>query len=79
MIRTQLPIPRAFLALQDIASSRAADGWATAAFALTWIAAARMVQSGNVPGVDKVEELAGQPAWSQVERAGLAIDALDRV
>ena len=79
MIRTQLPIPRAFLALQDIASSRAADGWATAAFALTWIAAARMVQSGNVTGVDKVEELVGEPAWSQVERAGLAIDALDRV
>lgn len=79
MIRTQLPIPRAFLALLDIASSRAADGWATVAFALTWIAAARMVQSGNVPGVDKVEELAGEAAWSYVERAGLAIEALERV
>lgn len=79
MIHKQLPIPRAFLALRDIAYSRAADGWATVAFALTWIAAARMVQSGNVPGVDKVEELAGEMAWSQIERAGLAIDALERV
>lgn len=79
MIHTQLPIPRAFLALQDIAHSRAADGWATVAFALTWIAAARMVQSGNVPGVDKVEELADEAVWSHVERAGLATDALERV
>lgn len=79
MIHTQLPIPRAFLALQNIARSQAADSWATVAFALTWIAAARMVQSGNVPGVDKVDELAGETAWSQVEHAGLAIDALDRV
>lgn len=79
MIRTQLPIPRAFVALQHIAQSRAADGWASVAFALTWIAAARMVHSGNVPGVGKVEELAGEAAWERVARAGLAVDALERV
>lgn len=79
MIHTQLPIPRAFLALQNIATLRAADNWAAVSFALTWIAAARMVQSGNVPSVGKVEELANEEAWGQVERAGLAIDALERV
>lgn len=38
-----------------------------------------MVQSGNVPGLDKVDELAGEEAWAQVERAGLPVDALERV
>lgn len=79
MIRTQLPIPRAFMALQDIASLRATNGWSSVAFVLTWLAAARMVQSGNVSGVDKVDELAGEAAWAQVEQAGLATDAIERV
>lgn len=76
MIRTELPIPRAFRALQDAVRSQGISQDEALAFALTWIAAARMVQSGHVPELSKSQDLATEEAWVFVEHAGLPLHGL---
>lgn len=77
MIRTELPIPRAFRALLD-AFRHHGIGSNAITFALTWLAAARMVLTGNVPGASSLDDLGTEAGWSAVERAGLPLHGVDR-
>jgi len=77
MIRTELPIPRAFRALLDAFRSHGVGSNAIT-FALTWLAAARMVMTGNVPGVGSVDDLGTEAGWEAVERAGLPLFGVNR-
>ena len=67
MIRTELPIPRAFRALLD-AFRHHGIGSNAITFALTWLAAARMVLTGNVPGVSSLDDLGTEAGWNAVDR-----------
>lgn len=77
MLRNELPLPRAFQALTQLASSqgdRAADA---ILFALTWLAAARMVLARQVD-TPHLEDLASQSGWAAVEQAGLPLQGTMR-
>lgn len=73
MPHTELPLPHAFRALQDIAQSENLGLDDALTFPLTWFAAARMVHTGHVPGVSKVDELVLPGTWSAVAKAGLPL------
>lgn len=77
MIRTGLPIPRVFRALLDAFRDHSVGSNAIT-FALTWLAAARMVVKGNVPGVTSVDELGTEAGWKAVELAGLPLQGVIR-
>lgn len=77
MIRTELPIPRAFRALLD-AFRHHGIGSNAITFVLTWLAAARMVLTGNVPGISSLDDLGTEAGWNAVERAGLPLHGVDR-
>ncbi|MFZ7338289.1 N-6 DNA methylase, partial [Comamonas jiangduensis] len=68
----------AFFSLLDTyrASGHASN---SIAFALTWLAGARMVITGNVPGVQSVEELGNEAGWRALEAADLPLYGLHRV
>lgn len=78
MIRTELPIPRAFLNLLDAYRAYGHDSNALT-FALTWLAAGRMVVTGNVPAVQSVEALATEAGWKAMEDAGLPLHGMHRL
>lgn len=78
MIRTELPIPRAFSSLLDVYRNYGHDSNAIS-FALTWLAGARMVVTGNVPGVQSVDELSTETAWKCLEAAGLPLHGVNRL
>lgn len=73
MPHTELPLPHAFRALQDIVQSESLGPDDALTFPLTWLAAARMVHTGHVPGVSKVDALVLPGTWSAVEKAGLPL------
>lgn len=83
-MHTELPIPQAFRALQLLAQSSAprlsrvgpAD---EITFALTWLAAARMVLKGAVPGAASLDDLAMPEGWQVLGKAGLDWAAVNRV
>jgi len=77
MIRTELPIPRAFRALMDAARQDAGNSDALT-FALTWLAAARMVLTGQIPGALYVDDLGTEAGWKAVEQAGLPLYGINR-
>lgn len=77
MIRTELPIPRAFRALLDAFRHHGISSNAIT-FALTWLAAARMVLTGNVPGVASLDDLGTEAGWNAVEQAGLPMYGVNR-
>lgn len=73
MIRTELPIPRAFHALAEAVRVTGLGYGDSLAFALSWLAAARMVLTGNVPGLKAVDDLGTPEAWKAVAEAGLPV------
>lgn len=72
MIRAELPIPRALNALQALSGPRT-DSEDALMLLLVWMAAARMIQAGNVLGVSRIDDLATQEAWVLIEQAGLPL------
>lgn len=78
MIRTESPATRAYWQLAELArTDRASD--MPQLFALTWLAAGRMVTAGEVPGVSKVDELAAPLAWKPLLEAGFPAEAHDAI
>lgn len=78
MIRTELPIPRALGALQGAVRKHGAADAEALTFALTWMAAAKMVLKGQVPGLDTTEDLATEAGWNAIEKAGLPLHGTKR-
>ena len=78
MMRTELPIPRAFRALQDVVYPLRINETEALTFTLTWVAAARMVQAGHVSGLSKPDDLNTEQAWTAVEQAGLPVHGFKR-
>lgn len=73
MYTNQLPIPRAFFALLDVTRGYLSPEKAMT-FALTWLAAARMVNAGTVIGVSSIGDLANLESWQMLKAQGLPID-----
>ena len=78
MIRTELPIPRAFRALLVAVRIAGLSQSDALTFALSWLAAARMVLTGNVPGVTSVDDLGTPEGWKAVADAGLPVHPVIR-
>lgn len=76
MLKTELPLPRAFRALTKLATAQGDRQGDAITFALTWLAAARMVLSKQVP--THLDALATQSGWSAVEQAGLPLQGTMR-
>lgn len=78
MIRTESSATRAYWQLTELArGDRTAD--MLHLFALTWLAAGRMVTAGQARGISKVDELADPLAWKPLLEAGFPADAHDAV
>ena len=73
MYTNQLPIPRAFSALIDVTRDFLSPEKAMT-FAMTWLAAARMVSAGTVSGMSSISDLANQESWQMLKSRGLPID-----
>lgn len=76
MLRNDLPLQRAFQALTKLATSKGDRQGDAITFALTWLAAARMVLARQVP--THLDALASQNGWSAVEQAGLPLQGTMR-
>ena len=72
MLRTELPLPRAFRALTTLIAYQGDRQGDAIKFALTWLAAARMVVTGQVPEAT-LDSLATQKGWAALEQAGLPL------
>ena len=75
MYQSNLPLPRAYKALIDttlgvLSFSKAGQ------FALTWIAAARMVALGTVPELTNMADLNAHSSWIKLQKAGLPVDGM---
>lgn len=73
MYQNQFPIPRAYAALVNVNRGFLSDERGRA-YALSWLAAARMVILGTVPGVRAVQDLANEDSWQRLSQAGLPIE-----
>lgn len=69
MIRTELPIPRAFRALLEAVRIAGLSQSDALTFALSWLAAARAWCPGNVPGAASVDDLGTPEGWKAVADA----------
>lgn len=78
MIRTELPIPRAFRALLEAVRIAGLSQSDALTFALSWLAAARMVLMGNVPGAASVDDLGTPEGWKAVADASLPVHPVIR-
>lgn len=78
MIRTQSPATRAYRQLADLARSDS-SGDLHQLFALTWLAAGRMVVTGQVKGVSNVGELIDPRVWKALREAGFPSEAHDAI
>lgn len=75
MYQLQLPIPRAYNALLKIASSiHSPTGMRQ--FALTWLAAARMIILCKVSGLESLDELSTQESWGLLQAEGLPVEGM---
>ncbi|MYZ52120.1 hypothetical protein [Malikia spinosa] len=77
MLKTELPIPRAFRGLLSLASLPGARESEAITFALTWLAAARMVLTRQVPGAT-LDSLMTPAGWEAVAQAGLPLPLTQR-
>lgn len=76
MTRTESPSTRAYWQLTELArNDRAGD--MLQLFALTWLAAGRMVMAGQAQGISKVDELVDPLAWSPLLQSGFPVEAHD--
>ncbi|WP_446325863.1 N-6 DNA methylase [Burkholderia pseudomallei] len=77
MARTESPATRAYWQLVDLARL---DGASDAQlFALTWLAAARMVAVRGVHGISTVDQLTELQAWKELQEAGFPLEAYDLI
>lgn len=77
MTKDETPAARAYRALNDLAW---AEGQSEPRlFALTWLAAGRMVAIGHAPKIAAVDQLASSEAWGHLVAAGFPLEALDLV
>lgn len=77
MTKDETPAARAYRALNDLAW---AEGQSEPRlFALTWLAAGRMVATGTAPKIEAVDQLASSEAWGHLVSAGFPLEALDLV
>lgn len=77
MMRTDTPVTRAFWRLTDLARDEGA--WQANRFALAWLAAGRMVSTGNAPAIISIDKLADLAVWSVLAEAGFPSDGLDAI
>lgn len=76
MMRFESPAARAFFQLVDLASKDAyGDAWL---FALSWLAAGRMVIAGNVNVAATIHHLAELDTWKALVDAGYPPEGMDR-
>lgn len=75
MTKDETPAARAFRTLYDLA--RDEGQIEPKQFALTWLAAGRMVATGTAPEIATVDQLAGSEAWGHLVAAGFPLEALD--
>jgi len=78
MIRTESPANRAYWHLADLVRSDS-SGDLHQLFALTWLAAGRMVAAGHVKGVSNVGELVDPAIWKALREAGFPSEAHDAI
>ncbi|MEX3944355.1 N-6 DNA methylase [Paraburkholderia sp. BR10937] len=75
MVQLELPVPRAYFRLLDVA--RGSMHFSSARlYALTWLAAARMFALGAVPGLKSLNDLTIEEGWRALEDAGLPGEAV---
>lgn len=77
MARIESPATRAYWQLADLARREGVGD--TQLFALTWLAAGRMVTVQHVPGIGAVDELAEPSAWKLLLEAGFPAEAFDPI
>lgn len=77
MTKEDTPVARAYRALTDLA--RAEGRSESRFFALTWLAAGRMVATGTAPKNTTVDQLAKSEAWGHLVESGFPLGALDVV
>ena len=77
-MKTGLPVPRALFKLVDIVLEEQIIEAQALNFALTWLAAARMVVTSAVPGLSQIVSLADEAGWAAVAQAGLPIGNVHR-
>lgn len=76
-MRNESPTSRAFWKLTELARL---EGLGDAKlFALTWLAAGRMVTAERVPTVATIDQLADLETWKALFEAGLPYEALDHI
>lgn len=75
MSKVESPATRAYWQLADLA--REAGDPDGQLFALTWLAAARMIATKNTPALESVDALVEPDSWKQVVEAGLPAEAVD--
>lgn len=77
MVRNESPATHAYWQLAELARL---DGIGDAQlFALTWLAAGRMVTMGKAQGISNVDELAEPQAWNGLLESGLPMEAYDLI
>lgn len=77
MAKTESPATRAYWQLADLAR---VDGLGDAQlFALTWLAAGRMVAERQVHGIATVDQLTELQAWKELLASGLPTEAYDLI
>lgn len=75
MSKVESPATRAYWQLSSLAREGGdPDGQV---FALTWLAAARMITTESVPGLASVDALVEPESWKKVVEAGLPAEAVD--
>jgi len=77
MNRTDSPATRAYAQLMDVARADAYGGSDARLFALTWLAAARMVTLGKAPGFESLDKLTELDGWKALFDAGFPPEAID--
>lgn len=77
MARIESPVTRAYWQLADLARLDGAND--AQLFALTWLAAGRMVAVQQARGINTVDELAEQQAWKMLLEAGFPVEAYDLI
>lgn len=73
MQHNEFAIPRALSALKGLASAQGAQPDDAITFALTWLAATRMVLTNPVLAGITPEDLSAPPSWEALEQAGLPL------
>lgn len=75
MYNASFPVPRAYTALLDTTRGTLSTG-KSRQFALTWLAAARMVTLGTIPALANLGELNSFSSWKELQKAGLPVEDL---